>query len=94
MSDRDARARSIQDAIRQILVSEWAPIGGAGDQTVTDEYDAYIGGVYHLVARHASPREIAEYLASVEKHEMGLGPAKPGALMPVATRLATLDVRL
>jgi hypothetical protein len=94
--DKDAalaRAREIQDAIGQVLLRDWDPIGVRHVPEAHDEYDAYVEGVYRLLASGASPQAIADYLRSVETDQMGLTPARPRDLLPIAERLCLLDVR-
>ena len=57
-----------------------------------DEYDAYIGGVYRLLASGATPRSVAEHLAQVETEQMGLG-VPADELMDVAIKLSALNVK-
>jgi len=90
MDRRDKRAREIQNSIREVLIRDWDPIHV---EDIPDEYDAYVGGVYHLLARGASEFAIATYLASVERESMGCSTSAE-ALLPVARRLRQLDVRL
>ena len=93
MTSQEERAREIQSQIREILLREWDPIGVRDEPRARDEYDAYIGGVYRLLASEASPRSVAEHLARVEAEQMGLG-APADKLMDVATKLCALDVKL
>ena len=93
MDRRDERAREIQDSIREVLIRDWDPIHVEGIPEAQDEYDAYVGGVYHLLASGASEFAIAGHLASVERESMGFSTSAE-ALLPVARRLRQLDVRL
>jgi hypothetical protein len=89
-----ARAREVQESIRQVLLHDWDPIGVAEEPGAQDEYDSYIGGVYRLLASGASAQEIADHLWEIESDRMGLSRPDPSALLPVARRLKALDVRL
>jgi hypothetical protein len=93
MDQRDKRAREIQDAIREVLMREWDPIHVQDIPEARDEYEAYVGGVYRLLASGASEVSIATHLASVERESMGLY-TSADALLPVARRLKQIDVRL
>ena len=93
MDRREKRAREIQDSIREVLIREWLPIHIHDVPEAQDEYDAYVGGVYRLLASGASEFAIATHLASVERHSMGFSTSAE-ALLPVARRLKQLDVRL
>ena len=93
MDRRDKRAREIQNSIREVLIRDWDPFQVGDLPELQDEYDAYIGGIYHLLARGASEFAIATHLASVERESMGLSTSAE-ALLPIARRLRQLDVRL
>ena len=93
MDRREKRAREIQDSIREVLIREWDPIHIQDVPEAQDEYDAYVGGVYRLLASGASEFAIAAHLASVERDSMGFSTSAE-ALLPVARRLKQLDMRL
>jgi hypothetical protein len=75
-------------------MEEWDPIGVRDEPEAAGEYEAYVGGVYRLLATGASKEAIAEHLATIERDAMGLERARAKALLPVAEKLARLDVRL
>ena len=50
----------IQNQIHDVLNSDWDPIGVA--DIVGDEYDMYIGHIHSLLAKHASEKDISDYL--------------------------------
>ena len=87
------RSREIEDAIRQVLMRDWDPIGIADEPACADEYDSYIGGVYHLLASGADETRIASHLAAVQTEMMGL-PKQAVFLIEVAKRLREIDVSL
>jgi hypothetical protein len=87
------RAHEIQESIRQVLIREWDPIHIHHIPEAHDEYDAYIGGLYRLLADGASEWAVAAHLASIERDSMGFSTSTE-ALLPVARRLKQLDVRL
>ena len=72
MRERNRRARAIQEAIRQVLLHDWDPIGIKGEPRAQDEYDAYVGGVYSLLASGASEAEIDRHLQHIVVEAMGL----------------------
>ena len=88
------QAQEIQDAIRQILLQDWDPIGVRDSPAAQDEYDGYVGGVYRLLVSAASPETVAEHLRAIETEKMGLEHTHPSALLSVAERLCRLSVRL
>jgi hypothetical protein len=91
--DREQRAREIQQAIGAVLLRFWDPIGIQDVAEAQDEYDSYVGPVYRLLASGASAEQIAQYLSD-EESALGVRAATPSQLLPVATRLAALDVSL
>ena len=92
VSSRGRDAQRIQDHIRQVLRHDWNPLGGLGGEVYADEYDGYIGGIYRLLARNASAREIAAHLARLEVDAMGMPSLDPARLVPVAEKLMQLDL--
>ena len=73
------QAQEIQDAIRQILLQDWDPIGVRDAPTAQDEYDGYVGGIYRLLASAASPEAVAKHLGAIETEQMGLEHTQPSA---------------
>ena len=94
MDAREERSRRIMDAIREVLLHKWDPIGVADVPGARDEYDGYVGGVYRLIASCASPAQIAEHLATIEREKMGFEKTTAETLLSVATELAKVDVAL
>jgi len=95
MSSRKEHAQSITDAIRQVLVRDWDPIGVMDDPNCPrDEYDLYVGAIYGHLARGEPAEFIARYLCRVEEDLMGLGPVPASARLSVAAALKALDVSL
>lgn len=60
---RDKRARQIQDAIGEILMQHWDPIGVADVPEARGEYDGYIGSVYRILVTSRSEQELIEFLS-------------------------------
>ena len=95
MLSRDEQARNIQRRIAAVLLQDWDPLGPNGrPEGADDEYDAYVGPVYRLLASGASEQALAEHLAQVEADAFGFGGTDPVSLIPVAAKLRALDVRL
>lgn len=88
------RARQIQEAIGEILLREWDPIGVRDEPQAQDEYDSYVGGVYRLLASGASPQAVAEHLADLESGLLGFDSPSRRDLLPVAEELCRLNVRI
>lgn len=87
------RARAIEDAIRQVLLHHWDPIGVADAPEAANEYDSYIGALYRLLASGADEATIATHLADIQTDAMGLT-TKPESVMEVARRLRGINVTL
>lgn len=58
--------------LRNLVMSEWDPIGVKGIPEAADEYDAYLGEMRQLVMSGASAQMLFEYLWKVETQRMGL----------------------
>jgi hypothetical protein len=85
------RAGRIQQSIRKILFFDWDPIGISHDSKLDDEYDAYVGRVYRILAGTTSEDDIIRYLHRIELEGMGLPDRDPELLRPVARKLLELD---
>lgn len=95
MTNRGDRAAIINEAIRQVLVHHWDPIGVMDDpEWPRDEYDSYIGEIYRYLARGESTEFIARHLCFIEEKLMGLGRLPESARLPVAQKLKAIDVSL
>ncbi len=80
--------------LRELLNSEWDPLGVADPSGVDDEYDSYVNGIVVLMK---SPEkklqsELIAYLTYVEAEWMGLGPSdsRPGRLQGVVMKVVAL----
>jgi hypothetical protein len=80
----------IQAQIRSILNTVWDPIGVA--QTVDDEYDDYIAGIYWLLQSGASEEMLAKHLRSIEVKQMELRGSSMDKLLAVAAGLRKLQL--
>ena len=95
MTDRKTQGKSVTDAIRQVLIQHWDPIGVMDDpEWPRDEYDSYIDEIYRYLARGELVEFIARHLCFIEEKAMGLGRLPEAARLPVAERLKAIDVSL
>jgi hypothetical protein len=95
MTSRETGAKQITDAIRQVLIRYWDPIGVMDDpEWPRDEYDSYIGEIYRYLARGESAEFIARHLCFIEDTAMGLGRLPEAARLPVAQKLKAINVLL
>jgi hypothetical protein len=72
MSEFLRRAQSYQDAIREIVMREWDPIGVAGVPEAHDEYDSYIHQIHGMLIRREPKHKLLDYLWWAETENMGL----------------------
>ncbi len=87
-------SQSLHDAIHQILLKDWDPIGVQEWPETQDEYDSYIGGVYRLLAAGATEQQIVDHLDRIESQKMLLPRDDKSTLIPVARKLRALDVQI
>jgi len=87
-----ARIREVE-AIRQVLLHYWDPIGIADVPEAADEYDSYIAGVHGLLASGADEQRLAAHLAAIQTEAMGL-PQTPEYLIHVARELRSINIKL
>lgn len=76
-------------AVSEVLFARWDPIGAkAMDPTwPRDEYAGYAASVLALVRTNASDDVVAELLARIEDHWMGLVPSPLADRLDVAVQL-------
>jgi hypothetical protein len=77
-----------------VLLRDWDPIGVQDEPAAQDEYDSYIGGVYHLLVSGATEQQLADHLWRIEKDTIGLPALNSAELLPVARKLRALDVKM
>ena len=94
MTSKEERTREIQRSIAEVLLRYWDPICVRNVPQAEDEYDAYVGGVYRLIASGATARQLAEHLARLEAEQLGFQDTDPKMLIPLAKKLLKLNVRL
>jgi hypothetical protein len=75
-------------------MQDWDPIGLSDVTEAQGEYDAYVGGVYRLLASGASEDQIIEHLHKIESDTIGMPAANRECLRGVARKLRGLDVSL
>jgi hypothetical protein len=93
MDDRRVHAKRITDEIRQVLITQWDPIGVMDEPDwPRDESDSYIGEIYKYLARGESTEFIARHLCQIEETMMGLGHLPESARLSVAQALQAIDV--
>ena len=90
--DEKQAAPDLHEAIRQVLMQEWDPIGIKDTPECHDEYNAYIGGIYRLLARGATEQQIVEHLDRIESQQMLLPREDKAGLTPVARKLRGLGL--
>lgn len=83
----------MQDAIRQVLLRKWDPIGIGDVESCVDEYDRYIAPVYRLLVGSRSEDDLIDLLFRSER-ELGISCESAEQLRQVARALLSLDVRM
>ena len=88
------QAQRIRESIREVLLREWDPIGAAERDPNTDEYDAFVAGVYHRLLSGATDQELLTPLGSIEVCEMAITPepGEPHRNRHVVTKLLAIDL--
>jgi hypothetical protein len=72
MSKHLDRSREYQNAIREILLREWDPIGISYIPQAQDEYDSYIPHIYSQIIHNESEQALYDNLRDIEVVRMGL----------------------
>ena len=94
MDQRIRRSREIQEAINDVLLRTWDPIGIQDEPHAKAEYSQYVARVYRLLASGAMDAEIARTLERIEVEEMGVPASAPPVFAEVIRKLRAIDVRL
>jgi hypothetical protein len=78
--------------VSEVLFARWDPIGAKAMDAAwpRDEYEGYSASVLALVRTNASDDVIAELLARIEDHWMGLTPSPLASRLEVAAHLRAL----
>jgi hypothetical protein len=93
-SRKTKRAAEIQELIRQILLLDWDPLNVGTSPGLEDEYDAYIGPIYRVLAENCSEESLIQLLYKLEKDDLGTSLVTPELLRPIARKLLMLDIKL
>ena len=67
-----AKLRLCRDAVRQVLLLDWDPIGIKDEAEAQDEYDTYVDRVCAMLMHREGPEAIASYLWWAESEDMGM----------------------
>ena len=67
-----AMASGLGEAVRQVLLHVWDPIGVRGVPQAQDEYDGYVGPVLRAVVDGAGVDEVRVLLDRLAVRDMGL----------------------
>ena len=95
MSYRNQKADEISEAIRQVFIRDWDPIGVMDDpEWPQDEYDSYIGEIYRFLSRGESADFIASHLCLIEEKMMGLVRVPEFYRLPIAVKLKAIYITL
>jgi len=89
-----SKARQIKIELRKVLLSDWDPIGISEFSEASNEYDTYLGNIFHLINTGSTERELAEYLFDVESIQMGITRGSGEELVPVSQKLISTYAQL
>lgn len=90
---RECRAKEIQDAIGEVLYRDWDPIN-VSEHGLVNEYNAYIGQIYRLLASKPTWEMIADELIKIERESMGFKGVRNESLQKVAEKLLSININL
>lgn len=81
--------RVLIDAVSRVLFERWDPIGAKAMDPAwpADEYEGYAADLLRLVLNRASDDVLAEHLAQLENHWMGLVPSPLARRLEIAAAL-------
>ena len=81
-----------------MLFRDWDPVNVNSNENLRDEYDSYIGRIYHVLVSTPTREAVAHELAMIEHHSMGIVAPDTDALrrreeglFPVANKLLLID---
>lgn len=86
------RTAEIQEAIRQVLLLHWDPVGAGGKDWEEGEYDRYIDPLYEILTGSRSEWELVELLISAEPGAVVLPCESLERWQQVARKLLEIDV--
>jgi hypothetical protein len=86
------QSRHLMSEIRRVLMNVWDPIGVKEIANAQDEYDSYIGGIYHLLRIGASDERIQEHLWLLVTETMGLSGARKGDMAETVRALRQINL--
>lgn len=72
MAGASRKYRESFQAIHDVLIREWDPIGVSDEPMAQDEYDSYIPVILRLLSEGADEIKIAHHLEQIETVSMGL----------------------
>jgi len=78
------------EQIRELVLTDWDPIGVREISGAEDEYDAYVPEIYSLLLKRTSSDEVFSYLWQLETEHMGLQGDKTATKKFVQTLMALM----
>jgi hypothetical protein len=87
-----AKGGRLLEAVREVLLREWDPIGVAHNPDCFDEYDRYARTICRYLKEGIDEFWLAAYLSQVQAVGMGLSRADEERDTRVARRLLALPV--
>jgi len=91
MGNKDRRIARVWKEIDDVLWNVWDPIGVNDVPEARDEYQSYIGAVFHLLEDRVDEERIVSHLYRIETEQMGLA-GNLGNCRGVAKKLLQIDM--
>jgi len=63
--------KELISGVRNILFSEWDPVGVNDNPNLQDEYDRYIGRIIQMLSEDSSIHDLVKLLKDIEVNEIG-----------------------
>jgi hypothetical protein len=86
------KGERLMNAVREILLEQWDPIGVAHDPGRFNEYDRYARTICRYLTEGVDEYRLVAYLSQVQSVGMGLSRTDGERDRAVARRLLTLSV--
>jgi hypothetical protein len=87
-----AKGERLMQAVREVLLREWDPIGVADHPECSDEYDRYARAICRYLEEGIDEFRLTAYLSQVQTVGMGLSRVDDERDRLVARRLLSLSV--
>ena len=80
------------EAVREVLLRDWDPLGVGDNPSLSDEYDRYVGTACRYLQGGVDDYKLAAYLGQIQEVAMGLTRVDTERDLRVARRLLALTI--